>query len=573
MACGIATAVATLLLGALPAAAQISPGPLSRPHASLEGSSQCPACHDPGRGVAPSKCLSCHKALSARVSAGQGLHTRPEYRDCKTCHVDHQGVDYELVWWGKAGRGSFDHAHTGHTLEGAHARLDCPQCHQPRLNQMKESLTAQHVDLGRTYLGLGTTCTSCHADTHRGQFAGRDCTSCHGQSAWKPAPGFDHAKTSWPLTGKHAAVLCVKCHRQPAAAASADPAVRFVSFKETSGRECASCHEDVHRGRLGAACANCHSTSSWGLLERVKFDHKRTRYPLEARHADVACDRCHRPGGPRTLPYAHCTDCHRDAHFGQLLTRTDKGACESCHDVKGFAPAHYGVEDHQKTAYPLEGAHLAVACNACHTVATVDELKRTASTPVPREASSRGPRLRFASTRCAACHRDVHRGDLDRWVKAGGCESCHNGESWRSAGFDHAKTRFVLVGGHAKPPCSDCHKKVEVGTANERVGFADTPIECARCHRNTHRGQFQAAGKEIACDRCHAPATLKASLFNHSKDSAWPLDGAHARVACEKCHRRETRDGVTFVRYKPLSRTCSGCHGPSLPRGKEIVSR
>lgn len=559
-----AAILALLLPDAAPAAAQISPGPLSRPHAALEGSSRCESCHDPGRGVAASKCLACHKVLAARISARQGLHARAEYRDCKTCHVEHQGVDYDLVWWGKAGRGSFDHGQTGHALEGAHARLDCRQCHQSKHNQERDRLAAAHVDLDRTYLGLGTACTSCHADVHRGQFAGRSCTSCHTQVAWKPAPGFDHAKTSWPLTGKHTAVACVKCHRQPAAASAASGA-RLVSFKETAGRKCVSCHEDTHRGKLGAACASCHSTASWLRVKRADFDHKRTGYPLEGRHATVACDGCHHPGAPRPLRYKHCTDCHRDAHFGQLAARADKGACESCHDVKGFTPARYGIEDHQKTSYPLEGAHLAVACNACHTVVSVHELRRTAGVPIPRGAAGRGPRLRFASTRCAACHRDVHRGDLARWVKAGGCESCHTDESWRLAKFDHAKTRFALVGGHARTACGKCHKKVDVGTPRERVGFAGTPRKCEKCHVDTHRGQFRAGGKKVACDRCHAATTLKASLFDHAR-SAWPLDGAHARVPCASCHRRETRDGVTFVRYKPLPTTCIGCHGPRPPR-------
>ena len=29
-------------------------------------------------------------------------------------------------------------------------------------------------------------------------------------------------------------------------------------------------------------------------------------------------------------------------------------------------PPRFTVEQHQKTAYPLEGAHQVVACNACH---------------------------------------------------------------------------------------------------------------------------------------------------------------------------------------------------------------
>ena len=83
------------------------------------------------------------------------------------------------MYWGKPGRAAFDHALTGHALAGKHARLACDQCHKTR-----------------SFLGAVTECASCHRDEHRGQFAGRACTSCHGEQAWKPAPGFDHAKTS-----------------------------------------------------------------------------------------------------------------------------------------------------------------------------------------------------------------------------------------------------------------------------------------------------------------------------------------------------------------------------------------
>ena len=58
---------------------------------------------------------------------------------------------------------------------------------------------------------------------------------------------------------------------------------------------------------------------------------------------------------------------------------------------------------------------------------------------------------------------------------------------------------------------------------------------------------------------------LKASKFDHARDAAYRLDGAHVRLACAACHRPETRNGVTFVRYKPLPTTCRGCHGGSQP--------
>ncbi|MFI4941825.1 MAG: cytochrome c3 family protein, partial [Burkholderiales bacterium] len=90
------------LFGLAPAAsAQISPGPLSRAHAKLEGSGNCLECHDPGEGVSASKCLACHEPLRKRSASGLGLHARADYRDCRRCHVEHQGVEFALVFWGK----------------------------------------------------------------------------------------------------------------------------------------------------------------------------------------------------------------------------------------------------------------------------------------------------------------------------------------------------------------------------------------------------------------------------------------------------------------------------------------
>ena len=55
----------------------------------------------------------------------------PSTRECRKCHVEHQGQEYELVWWGKAGRESFDHGLTGHALEGRHSPPRLRRCHVP----------------------------------------------------------------------------------------------------------------------------------------------------------------------------------------------------------------------------------------------------------------------------------------------------------------------------------------------------------------------------------------------------------------------------------------------------------
>jgi hypothetical protein len=527
---------ALALAAAAPARGQISPGPLSRAHAKLDGSAHCLDCHDANKGVAPAKCLACHEPLADRVGAGKGLHARDEYRDCKTCHVEHQGAEFELVWWGKAGRGAFDHDQTGHPLAGKHRALSCEQCHKQR-----------------SFLGAVTSCAACHKDEHRGQFAGRACASCHSERGWKPATGFDHAKTSWPLTGRHASLSCEKCHatRRPD---RTTPGATFRVFKAVAGRDCASCHQDTHQGRLGTSCANCHNTGSWRQTSVPKgFDHQRTAYPLAGRHASVACDRCHLPGKPMRAKHDSCAGCHGDAHAGQLARRADLGRCESCHDVKGFRPAKYSPDDHAKSAFPLKGAHLAVACDQCHK-------------PGTRGAGKAGVRLKFETARCLDCHQDPHRGELARLVAAGGCESCHTVDSWRTVNFDHARTRYPLSGRHATVACLPCHKRPDSGAAGGAAAMRFTALAqaCGGCHLDPHEGQF-ARGGTTSCERCHTTSDLEASRFDHSRDAAYRLDGAHARVACAACHRAETRDGARFVRYKPLPTTCRGCHGPTGP--------
>ncbi|MGZ7031219.1 MAG: cytochrome C, partial [Thermoanaerobaculia bacterium] len=38
----------------------LSPGPLSKPHARLEGSANCSQCHEAGKQVSAARCLQCH---------------------------------------------------------------------------------------------------------------------------------------------------------------------------------------------------------------------------------------------------------------------------------------------------------------------------------------------------------------------------------------------------------------------------------------------------------------------------------------------------------------------------------
>lgn len=65
---------------------------------------------------------------------------------------------------------------------------------------------------------------------------------------------FDHARTNFPLTGKHKRVACETCHTRTLIG---------------TPRDCIACHkkDDVHRGRR-PDCAACHTTNRWSEIIR-----------------------------------------------------------------------------------------------------------------------------------------------------------------------------------------------------------------------------------------------------------------------------------------------------------------
>ena len=95
--------LACLLALRTASSAQISPGPLSRPHQSLNGSTNCASCHKFG-GQAALKCLDCHTEIATRLSARRGLHATYNIpanssQECARCHSEHNGEDFPLIKW------------------------------------------------------------------------------------------------------------------------------------------------------------------------------------------------------------------------------------------------------------------------------------------------------------------------------------------------------------------------------------------------------------------------------------------------------------------------------------------
>ena len=61
--------IVLLLWLSAPAAAQISPGSLSRAHQPLNGTTNCTTCHKLGGGQATFKCVDCHSEIASRIAS------------------------------------------------------------------------------------------------------------------------------------------------------------------------------------------------------------------------------------------------------------------------------------------------------------------------------------------------------------------------------------------------------------------------------------------------------------------------------------------------------------------------
>jgi hypothetical protein len=482
------------------ASALLSPGPLSKSHASLDGVANCAKCHEPGRKVTASRCLACHRPIAERIAARRGVH-RHVTNECVQCHSEHNGRDAELRPFDAK---RFDHAaETGFPLDGRHAPLStaCARCHTTR-----------------SFLQAKTACSSCHADPHRGAL-GSACATCHATSiAFADARrGFDHAKARFQLVGAHRTVECARCHVNKV----------FTGLKFA---RCTDCHQSPHRQVLGPDCTTCHGNDRW---QTRKIDHGRTAFPLRGRHLEAACASCHRsPAAKVVLVFNRCAACHADVHRGQF-----KEDCGACHTENGFrsAPFDHGT----RTRFALTGRHAGLACARCHVAAgaaapapggPAGPGRAGGVRPAARAATERGVSFAGASPVCASCHADPHKGAANA-----DCATCHTTADFRVAASAHrhdAKLAAFFAGSHGSAACSACHAR-----ATSPWRFSGTATACTTCHADAHQGQLGTA-----CESCHAvdETGFAGRLFSHDK-TGFPLKGRHRTAPCAECHRPATR--------------------------------
>ena len=410
-------------------------------------------------------------------------------------------------------------------LAKAHANLEglsnCQQCHeQGRKVTAAKCLTCHTPVADRIARHVGV-----HKDVKA------ECETCHAEHAGVNADlrpfntsTFDHARvTGFALDGKHANAAggCAACHKQRS----------YLTAKT----ECVSCHDDVHKGRMGATCQTCHSTQGTfkNVSFTVPFNHVDAAFALTGAHRTAACEKCHVARVFKGIAFASCASCHKDPH------RQAQGAtCTACHTTDNWRSRRF---DHTKTAFALTGAHQRVDCVSCH--------KQPAM------------RVALTSQTCATCHVDVHRGAFKQ-----DCKACHNDTSFSKAPFDHSQTTFTLTGKHEPLACEACHKSVanQPGfPASKHVAdFRGLTTTCVSCHTDVHQGQLGTT-----CETCHTSSTFSVKTFTHRTEPAF-FGGQHAALTCEQCHvskgpSQPVRTGLPVlvnVQYRGLATTCVSCH-------------
>jgi hypothetical protein len=440
-------------------------------------------------------CYGCHQqAFLSTTSIGGNVpnHVTAGFPTtasaCATCHP--------ITTWAA---GVFDHNATGFPLSNGHANVACNLCH---LNN-NYSLRIAPTDCGNsgchlnTNYGGGWQGTTAPPHSAAGPlFAVANCTNCHTTVSFTTAT-FDHGTTGFALTGMHISPTptpCIACHTS-----------NNYALNSTA---CYGCHVTAWQSTttLGASvpnhitsgypttCESCHTTTSW--LGAV-FNHNTTRFPLTGAHIAVACNLCHLTSAPPPL------DCY-SCHIAQWQSTTTLGGsvpnhitagypttCASCHTTTSWLGA---VFDHNKTIFPLTGAHTTVACNLCH----------TSSTPPP--------------TNCYSCHTAAWQstatlgGAVPDHLAADAavagivptaCATCHNTTSWLGATFTHAW--WNVNHGNAGGVCSACH------TNSSGPGANYTAFQCTQCHGGGNAANFHHPNvngyvyNSIVCYSCHKP--------------------------------------------------------------------
>ncbi len=516
-------------------------------HKSLnfkDGRRNCLDCHTDVHNLTLGKvCEKCHTPTTWIVSDGTKMHQQTRFPllgahrtvSCTDCHKSAAVYQFEVlgIECVNCHREDFLNTTSPNHVTGRYS-TDCLECHNENTTSWQTKLV--NHDLFPLTGGHNVGCGLCHTSTHYAKIPAEciachqsqydrapnhkkvnfpvDCTKCHSRNNWIEN-SFNHASTSFPLTGKHVAAKCTDCH---------------VSTLAGTPAVCSSCHLPVYNASQIPAhltagipkdCAVCHTTGAW---KPSTFNHTASGYELKGSHKTlVQCSLCHK-GNVTSAPQT-CIGCHQ-TKYDSAPDHKSQGYpvdCTNCHTQNNWLENSF---NHAATNFPLTGAHTAVLCSKCHTSV-----------------------YKGTSSACLSCHLPVYTSSqLPGHVAAGiprECSTCHTTIVWKPSSFNHTTTGYELLGAHKTiVQCSLCHKG----------NVTSAPQTCIACHQVQYDGAPGHKQNNYAtdCTKCHTQNNWLATSFDHSTTS-FPLTGAHTNVLCSTCHVNG---------YVNTPTACQSCHLP-----------
>ena len=259
--------------------------------------------------------------------------------------------------------------------------------------------------------------------------------------------------------------------------------------------QCANCHTpDPHSGQFARAptgdAARAATPSRAGTRRPSRSRIMRGRdFRSCSRISKVKCAQCHKPAGPKTLfkmPYARCIDCHADEHQGQFAARALAEQVREVPRRATWKTIRLHPDQASEAAFPLTGAHMAVACNDCHkphagSPVALYHFKNLDVHHLPRRHSHG----EFA--RCMAV--------LSPAKKPLGCETCHNTGGLARHGAVRSRDHGVRAdwiasrrGLHRLPQAT------QPGDNAAARAVRQAPLTCSGCHRKSARRPVRRPG-------------------------------------------------------------------------------
>ena len=462
LALTLGSAAVLLLVGVLPAKADIHPVPLDK----NADSAKCLECHAEkakGKSVHTAismGCTTCHEIRINKDVTRVKLTTTTPQALCFTCHADKNAAELKGLVHKPAVR-------------------DCLKCHDPHSSDNKFQLLKPTSGSAKENLCLGCHTTGLNVPEKGSRHAALDmgCETCH----LTHKTGEDPSTENLNHLTKPAPALCVDCHDPK------DADLQKAHQNQPFGTaDCLQCHDPhqsaapklmakfMHPPFADKQCEVCHAPAKDGKVVLTQPDPKslcvmchdaqaKQIASAKVQHPGAAgdCTDCHSPhasrtpGLPKTDAVNICLQCHLDiAELAKKKVRHQPAfvdGCGTCHDAHGNDNEHLlrvkdvntlCLECHGPDTVPerLESQHLIAIFNGKVKLpgnyhVPVLTLKYNAGHPVefhPVAGPIDAKNPAAGQMNCLTCHQ-AHSGNqpgmLVKDQKAGMdfCNTCHKG--------------------------------------------------------------------------------------------------------------------------------------------------